>query len=293
MVGKGLLIKRALGISLMAFSTLGLLISLVALVLVWRFSGHVAASADDALEVSVAALDSTRENLDLTHAALGEAGIALGVTETFIEEAGSGMANTSVLIDSLSDVLAGDMPKIIRESQRSLSAAEEGAAVIERMLYGLNTVSGLTGVRYEPDVSLTESFSGMNESLDTLPGQLAELDESLRAAQDNLDDLQTAALVVSQPLEESQAVLVDAQSSAETYSAMIEDLTVEVSALQDRLPGWIRVLTWSLSFLLIWLAISQIGLLWQGREMMSAREEATEDRLRRLEEKVDGLISHR
>ncbi|HEM62276.1 MAG TPA: hypothetical protein ENO24_08295 [Chloroflexi bacterium] len=293
MVGKGLLIKRALGIGLMAFSTLGLVISLVGLVLVWRFSGHVAASADDALEVSVAALDSTRENLDLTHAALGEAGVALAGTQTFIEAAGNGMANTSVLIDSLSDVLAGDMPKIIRESQSSLSAAEEGAAVIERMLYGLNTVSGLTGVRYAPDVSLTESFSAMNESLDTLPDQLAELDESLRAAQDNLDDLQTAALVVSQPLEESQAVLAEAQISAEAYSGMIEDLTVEVSALRDRLPGWIRVLTWSLSFLMVWLAISQVGLLWQGWEMMGAREEVTEDRLRRLEEKLDGLIGHR
>ena len=291
--GKGVTIKRLLGACLMAFSALGLVISLVGLVMVWRLSGHVAASAEDALAVSVAALDSTRENLDLTRAALGEARVALAGTQTFVEAAGSGMATTSTLIDSLSDVLAGDIPDIIRESQRSLSAAEEGAAVIERMLYGLNTVSGLTGVRYDPDVSLTESFSAMNDSLDTLPGQLAELDESLRAAQENLDDLEAAAIVVTAPLEESDVVLADAQSSAGSYSSMIEELSNEVVDLQDRLPGWIRVLKWSLSFLLVWLAISQVGLLWQGREMLSAREDITEDRLHRLEEKVERLTSQR
>jgi hypothetical protein len=285
--GRGVTIKRLLGACLMAFSALGLVIGLAGLVAVWRFSGHIAAGADDALEVSVAALNSTKQNLDLTHAALGEARIALAATRTFVEASGSGMANTSTLIDSLRDVLVGDIPDIIRESQRSLSAAEDGAAVIERMLYGLNTVSGLTGVRYDPDVSLTESFSAMNESLDTLPEQLAELDESLGAAQENLDDLQAAAIVVTAPLEESDAVLEDAQSSAGSYRSMIEELSSEVVNLQDHLPGWIRVLTWSLSFLLVWLAISQVGLLWQGWEMLSAREEVVEDRLRRLEEKAE------
>jgi hypothetical protein len=285
--GRGVTIKRLLGACLMAFSALGLVIGLAGLVAVWRFSGHIAAGADDALEGSVAALNSTKQNLDLTHAALGEARIALAATRTFVEASGSGMANTSTLIDSLRDVLVGDIPDIIRESQRSLSAAEDGAGVIERMLYGLNTVSGLTGVRYDPDVSLTESFSAMNESLDILPEQLAELDESLGAAQENLDDLQAAAAVVSTPLEQSDLVLADAQSSAGSYSSVVEELSGEVADLRDRLPGWIRVLKWSLSFLLIWLVISQIGLLWQGREMFSAREEMTEDRLRRLEEKVE------
>jgi hypothetical protein len=291
--GDGQWIKRALGACLMAFSALGLVISLSGLVIVWRFSGQVAASANEAVEIAVAALDSTKQNLDLTQEALTEAQQALGATRTFVEAAGSGMANTSTLIDSLGDVLVGDIPKVIRESQRSLSAAEDGAAVIERMLHGLNTISALTGVKYDPDVSLTESLSAINESLDALPDQLAALEEGLSATQDNLDDLQTAATAVSAPLEESEAVLLDAQSNAEAYSSILEDLTLQVSDLQARLPRWIRALALSLSFLLIWLAISQIGLLWQGWEMVSSREKLTEGRLRALEQKVQELTSQR
>jgi hypothetical protein len=275
----------------MAFSALGLLISLLGLLLVCRFSGQVAASAGEALEVAVAALTSTKQNLDLAHRGLEEAQVALGVTETFVEEAGSGMENTSAMIDSLSDLLVSDLPKVIRESQRSLSAAEEGAAVIENVLYGLNTISALTRVTYDPDVSLTESFAAMNDSLATLPETFANLDESLKAAQENLDDLQTASLEVSGPLAESEAVLAEAQTSLEDYSKPIDHLTLSVSDLQKNLPNLMRIIIFSLYFLLIWLAVSQIGLLWQGWEMVTHDPSLLEDRVRELEQKVEGLVS--
>jgi hypothetical protein len=267
------------------------LISLLGLLLVCRFSGQVAASAGEALEVAVAALTSTKQNLDLAHRGLEEAQVALGVTETFVEEAGSGMENTSAMIDSLSDLLVSDLPKVIRESQRSLSAAEEGAAVIENVLYGLNTISALTRVTYDPDVSLTESFAAMNDSLATLPETFANLDESLKAAQEDLDDLQTASLEVSGPLAESEAVLAEAQTSLEDYSKPIDHLTLSVSDLQKNLPNLMRIIIFSLYFLLIWLAVSQIGLLCQGWEMVTHDPSLLEDRVRELEQKVEGLVS--
>ena len=180
--GRGVVIKRLLGASLMIFSALGLVISLLGLLVVCRFSGPVAASADDALDVAVAALSSTRQNLDLAHRALGEARVALGATQAFTEGAGDGLENTGALLGSLSDVLLHDLPDVIEESQHSLEAAEEAATVIEKVLYGLNAISGLTGLTYDPDVSLTESFGDINESLDAIPDSMAELDGSLTGA---------------------------------------------------------------------------------------------------------------
>ena len=291
MSGTARSIKRVLGICLMAFSTLGLIISLLGLVAVFRFGGPVMSGLDHGLESVVVALTSTTQNLKLTQTALGEAEIALGVAETFVQEAASGMENTSALIGSLSEVVVSDLPEVIRESRRSLSAAEQGAAVIENVLYGMNVISRLTGVTYDPDVSLTDSFSAINDSLAPLPGKLAGLDETLTAAQENLDGLQTASLEVSGPLAESEAVLVEAQTSLEDYTAMIDGLTLSVSDLQQRLPTLMRIAIFSLYFLLLWLAISQIGLLWQGWEMVSEDPGLLEDRVseleRRLEEKVN------
>lgn len=291
--GKGHLIRRVLGAALMVFSALGLVISLLGLVAVCRFSGRVASGADEALEVTLDALASTEQNLDLARSALVEAQVALGAAETFVEGAGGGLENTSALLGSMSDGLLSDLPDVIEESQRSLSAAEEASAVIEDLLYGLNAISGLTGLTYDPDVSLTESFARMNETLDAIPDTLAELDESLKASQENLDDLQIAVSEVSGPLGESEAVLAESQSSVEAYSSIIGGLLLDVRNLQGTLPSLIRTAVFALCFLLIWLAISQIGLLWQGWEMVRYEPSLVEHRVRELEEQVQRLGKQR
>jgi uncharacterized phage infection (PIP) family protein YhgE len=289
--GKGAVIKRVLGICLMAFSALGLVISLLGLLLVWRFSGQITSSAGAAVDVAVVALTSTKQNIDLASRGLEQAQVALGATQGFMGSADSGLENTSTMLGSMSDIMAEDLPGVIEQTQRSLSAAEEGAAVIERVLYGLNTISVLTGQTYAPEVSLTEGFAGINESLDTLPATLAELDESLSAAQENLDGVQTSIALLPAPLEETATVLGDAQTSLESYSGVIEELTQKVSNLQESLPKWARAVVFALYFLLIWLAISQIGLLWQGWEMVSEDPGLLEDRVSELEQKVDKLAN--
>jgi len=286
---RGVVIKRLLGASLMIFSALGLVISLLGLVVVCRFSGPVAASADDAVDVAVVALSSTQQNLDLAHRALGEARAALGATQAFTEGAADGLENTGALLGSLSAVLLHDLPDVIEESQRSLDAAEQAATVIENVLYGLNAISGLTGLTYDPDVSLTESFGDINESLDAIPDSMAELDDSLTGAEENLDEIQLAVTDLAGPIGESEAVLAEAQTSLEAYSALIEQLSQKVSSLQETLSRLIRAVVYALYFLLLWLAVSQIGLLWQGWEMVSQDLGSVERRVRELEEKLEAL----
>jgi ABC-type transporter Mla subunit MlaD len=281
-------VRRVLGVGLMFFSAVGLVISVLGLIVVFALSGQVASNADHALEITVDTLTSTQQNLDLTDRALGEARVALSTTETFVEEAGSGLENTSALMGSLSEILGSDLPYVIEDTQDSLAAAEEGAAVIEDVLRGLNAISGLTGLSYDPEVSLTDSFAGMNESLGTIPATLAELDDSLEGAQQNLDELQTALSQVATPLTESEVVLAEAQASVQAYSSTIEQLAEAVGDLRTVLPAWIRTAVLALCFLLVWLAVSQIGLLWQGWEMVSSQPRLMEARLQELEEKLAG-----
>lgn len=282
-------VRRVLGVGLMFFSAVGLVISVLGLILVFTLNGQVASNADHSLEIAVDALASTQQNLDLTDRALGEARVALSTTETFVEEAGSGLENTGALMGSLSQILGNDLPDVIEDTQDSLSAAEEGAAVIEDVLRGLNAISGLTGLSYDPEVSLTESFASMNESLGAIPATLAELDDSLEGAQQNLDDIQTALSQVATPLTESELVLAEAQASVQAYTSTIEQLAQAVDDLRAVLPAWIRTAVLALYFLLVWLAVSQIGLLWQGWEMVSSQPRLMEARLQELEEKLEQL----
>jgi hypothetical protein len=289
--GRAAMIKRVLGICLMVFSTLGLVISLLGLVAVFEFGGPVASSADQALQLTVAALTSGQENLDLARSALGEAQTALEATQVFVEGAGGGLGNSSAVMGSLSDMLVGDLGQVVVETQQSLATAEEAASVIEELLYGLNVISGLTGLTYDPDVSLTESFARINDSLDTVPRTLAELDRSLTAAQEDLDDSRASVVELSGPLSESETVLTQAQASLEEYSGLIAQLIQEVEGLQQSLPRWTHAVVFSLYFLLTWLAITQVGLLWQGWEMASDQPRLIDDRIRELERRVEELAS--
>ncbi len=286
---RGPLLKRVFGLGLMIFSALGLVISLLGLVAVLRLNKPVAQSADDALALTLTALDTTGQTLGLLHSALGEAQDALGVMETVVQSTEDGLQNTGALIGSLSDALAGDLPPMISNSQDSLSAAEEGAAVIERMLYGLNVISALTGVTYDPDESLTESLARLNDNLDVVPRTLANVDENLNAVQENLNGMQAGFTDVTPTLEESEAILVEAQATVDDYISVIDEVSLRTRSLRASLPNWIRTATFALYFLLIWLAISQIGLLWQGWEMVSYHPAQIEDRLHQLEETVEKL----
>lgn len=287
---RGISVKRVLGASLMIFSALGLVISLLGLLAVCKVSEPIAQSADEVLTLSLTALNTTSQSLDLVQSALGEAQDALGAVETVILDTGDGLHNTGALMGSLSEALAGDLPQVILNSQDSLTAAEEGAAVIERMLYSLNAISALTGVTYDPDVSLTESFARLNQSLDDVPQTLAQVDESLNAVQDNLNSMQPSFTDLTGTLSESEAILVEMQASIDDYNGVIQELSLKMGGLQESLPNWIRIATFALYFLLIWLAISQIGLLWQGWEMVSFHPAQVEVRVRELEEKVGELL---
>jgi chromosome segregation ATPase len=287
---EGPLIKRILGICLIVFSALGLVISLSGLLAVFVVSRGAAQSAHDALMPTLDALETTSQSLNVVHSALGEAQDALSTMETVTEGTDDSLQNTEALIGSLSDALTGDLRRVILNSQRALTASQEGAAVIEEMLYGLNVISGLTGVAYRPEMSLTESFALISESLDTVPETLGEVDENLTAIEENLGAVQTGVADLTDTLDESEEILVAAQTSVEDYNNLVQELYLSISGLQQNLPNWIRLATYALYFLLAWLAISQIGLLWQGWEMFSYSPAQVEQRLDELEGSVAQLL---
>jgi methyl-accepting chemotaxis protein len=251
---------------------------------------QVGQTAGEALTPTLTALDTTTQSLDVVHSALGEAHDALSAMETVTQDTDEGLQNTSALIGSLSEGLVGDLADVVSNSQRSLEAAEEGAAVIEGVLDGLNVISGLTGVTYDPDVSMAESFALIRESMETVPDTLDEVDEGLKAIKENLDGVQTGFADLTETVDDSKEILVAAQTSVEDYNSLVRELSLNLRALQQNLPNWIRIGTYGLYFLLIWLAISQVGLLWQGWEMFSYDPGEVEDRVRELELKVDELL---
>lgn len=282
-------LKRLLGISLMIFSALGLIISLLALPAVHRVSIQVTESADKAVETALAALDTTSQTLALVHGALGETKNALGAIETVADGVQGGLQNTGEVVRSSSETLTGELSEVILDAQESLAAAEKGVAVVENMLHGLNAISRLTGLSYDPDVSLAESFASMNENLDTVPQTLADVGERLGGVKGSLGEIEAGFAELTGILKDTESILKGIQTSVEDYDRLVQDLLLALGDLRESLAGWIRAATYVLYFLLIWLAISMVGLFWQGWEMVRYHPVQLEDRVAELEMKIGKL----
>ena len=102
--------------------------------------------------------------------------------------------------------------------------------------------------------------------------------------------MQTGFTDLTTTLNLSGAIVVEAQASVDDYSSVVQELSVKISGLQEDLPNRIRTATFWLYFLLIWLAISQIGLLYQGWEMVRYHPAQVEARVAELEERVEKLL---
>jgi hypothetical protein len=52
------------------------------------------------------------------------------------------------------------------------------------------------------------------------------------------------------------------------YQVVVQELLTRLERTEARLPGWVNTAAWVLTFVFIWLAMTQVGLLFQGMEML-------------------------
>ena len=274
--------RRLLGLGLVIVSAVGLVLSLVGLVFVARASRGIAANTQDALEVIASTLETTSEMLALIDKTLGETADAVGTARTTTLDIRQTLQATDAMLTSLTGMLGSDLPEVVTSTQASLESAQASAQVIDGVLLGLNAIAPLTGVSYNPDQPLAESLAEVETSLDSLPGTFTEIAKDVSAAQDDLGVVEDDLNALADDLADIEASLKEAQEVITDYRAQVDDLTARVSDLQERVPRWVRAATLGAIFVLVWLALSQIGLLFQGWEMVSVDH-------RRLAAKVEEL----
>jgi len=74
--------------------------------------------------------------------------------------------------------------------------------------------------------------------------------------------------IITRQVQAINASLTNSRAVVQDYQSVVADLQARVDSAQEGLPRWIKNLTWITTFLLIWLAITQVGLFVQGLEML-------------------------
>jgi hypothetical protein len=105
--------------------------------------------------------------------------------------------------------------------------------------------------------------------LDAIPAALTELDMNLDNTRQDLETVRTDLDALAADVVLIRTSIGDAQTVVAKFDAVLQELDAKVDNLRMRVKTWLASGTALGVVLLVWLAITQVGLFFQGWEMAS------------------------
>ena len=264
-------IIRLIGIGLIIASVVGLVFSLVGAYAVWKYKDKATDSLSNAVGLLVTTLEATSAGLSVADESLTKATTDVTALATTLQTTGKSIKDTSPLLDTIRVMVGEDLPATITSTQFALNSAQGSARLIESTLKIITSIPLLPLESYNPPIPLETALGNVAASLEALPESFASMEESLNTSQDNLVLIVAEFNNMAQQVEEINTSLTDARAVIGQYQLVVITLNQQITGLQNNLPNWTNILAWFFTFALIWLALTQLGLLTQGAEMLGYR----------------------
>lgn len=263
-------IKKLGGAVLVFVSVASLLFSLYCLVQVWKLKEPLTEKLQAGLTLAGDTLKTTDEGLVIVEDALTNVSTSISSLETSTVAVAQSLHDSTLVLDSFSTLFGEDLPQVITNTQSSLANAQVSAGTIDGVLYTLSSVPFI-GVKYEPATSLGASLNQVSVSLGAITPSLAEIRTGLNTANANLLGLEEQVISVSQDVSLISENLEEAQDVVDQYQTQLTTARGMVRDGQKALPNTMQTAAWLLTFAILWLAISQAGMLIQGVELLMTK----------------------
>lgn len=276
--------SRLLGVLLVIAAIFGLIFSGWALVRVWTIKSQVTAEILSTIELTQTTLEATAEGLFLAEQSLTQAKVDVISLKNTLEATGRAIRATNPILSSLSSLMANDLPDAIEATQMSLETAQSSARLIESFLRTLSSIPFLPIEPYNPQVPLQESLGEVSASLEGIPESLLDMEDNLGKSQGNLILIQAEFNIMARHVQQINESLTNAETIVVEYQEVVSELQDRTSNLENVIPQRINNLVWWLTVILIWLAITQLGMLLQGIMLLTGRREV---------ERVEKVVAER
>jgi len=265
-------IKRILafsaGLALIMAGILGLVLSIGGLIVLPRLERQVETVAVQQIEVLDRALAATLDGLITAKTSLAQAAEAVDTLEGIMADVGEAIDDTAPVIQVTAELLNEQLPSTIKATQEALTSVATSAKLVDDMLGMISAIPLLGADRYSPDVPLSQGFQDVSDGLDGVPELFLTAGEGLSGGIGNLQDVEQGFAAMGKTIGETTTSLDSAQTVLEDYEQVVGDLQGTLSYVEESLPGWLRVIRWSLTLVLIWLGVAQLGLITQGWELL-------------------------
>lgn len=259
---------KILGVTLIFTAVIGILFSLVALVGLWSMLPTFTQNVQANVRLIGDALQTTSDGLAIAEHSLETSISSITTLETTVEATARSIKETTPMVDSLVALAGEDLPETVSTAQVSLVAARESAEIIDGVLSFLAGLPLVPDTLYNPPVPLHIALDQVSQSLENVPPALETMESSLLAAGVNMETIEADFTLIAADIREINTSMVEAQGVVDDYHVLVNDLLARVDRAEANMPGWINAAALVLTFLLVWAAISQVGLLMQGLSMV-------------------------
>lgn len=277
--------RKVFGIILIFLSVIGLLVSVFAVVQVWRLRLPVAKQVYDTLLFAEKIVNTTSSGLDIIDSSLTNVKKSMTSLENSTLMMAQSMEDTSKLIGSFSDLFKGDIKDTLENTKLSVVAAQSSALIIDNLLYGLSKIP-LLGIEYAPPKPLNTALKEIGETLTDMPDSMDDISGSLSDSNDNLLSLKNGIDEIATSFAEFQSDLTAAQTVINDYQTNMREIKSSLDNAQEKIFIWSIWVAIILTIAIIAIGVAQVAAIMQGYEMMhyqQSLEKLIEKKIRELE----------
>jgi methyl-accepting chemotaxis protein len=263
------IIRTVFGTLLIIAAILGLVVSVAGIYLIWQIQPTLSGNLQNILQLISQTLETTGQGLVVTQQALQSSVDTIGNLQSTIETTAKTIETTNPMIEDISGMMADDLPNTILATQTSLLTAQQSAQVIDSVLGTLSSIPLIgASIGYKPDVPLADALGQVAESLEGLPESLSSMEENLKNTQDSVQTFQTDLEVMAASVSQIQQSVAQYNQVIAGYQQSVSQIHQQLDDLSNNIPNIVRSLAIGLIAFLVWMFLAQVGLLYQGYEMI-------------------------
>lgn len=233
---------------------------------VWLYRPKISRELLASLELARGTLHTTDAGLDIADRSVNTALASVASLQESVQATADTIDNTTPIMDSLATLTKDDLPAAIEKAQSSLDSAQQSALIIDNVLSAL---SALPGIDYNPQVPLHIALQNVSASLDPLPDTFITIHDRLVTTSDKMEIIQADVATMANYISDLSDSLKESQRVIKDYQTLVSSLEERVQKVEQSLPVRITIAAWILTLILVWVAITQFGLLLQGIELAS------------------------
>ena len=245
--------RKIIGIALVGISSLMLVAGLVGLVASWVYNEPVTAQITGKLTEVDSELKQVETTLRTSKTEIERVLRILDETEAAINQFTSN--DPQAFFENVQSTLGEGLVPELETARERLVSAKETLEELRVTILGLNALPFIN--INVPDKTLTDLI----DSADSIQAQISDVTELAQQASTFLDD---ASYLLNGDFTETRSSLEYFLSEIDTYQTKITEWRKQIAYLTKSTPKWIDQTSIGLTFFLLWLSISQVGLLLHG-----------------------------